>query len=263
MLLLDGELKTIAVAELTTGTCANYFILFSITVQFDLLEPARSMKKRVIVMGKGSLAIRIAEWFCKSDEYELIQIVPVVPEPLWTDSLTEWANKKGISLVATGHYKDVDFIDNEYEKIDLVFSVFYDKIIKKWFIDRCNRILNIHNSPLPRYRGVSPINWALKNNEMKHGITIHEISPGIDDGPIYAQVQYSIFPEFDEVIDVYTRALEYGWVLFCQTMPILDKIVPRPQDQRLATYYDAMKDSLLQERRRFTKLQSISLDEKT
>ena len=220
------------------------------------------MSKKVIVLGKGSLAIRIAEWFCESDEYQLVQIVPVVPEPTWTSSFIEWANKKGIPIVASGHYRDVSFVDNEDEKIDLAFSVFYDKIIKREFIDKCKKILNVHNAPLPRYRGVAPINWALKNNEVKHGVTIHEISVGIDDGPIYAQVEYSIYPEFDEVIDVYKRSLEYGWVLFCQTMLILDKIVPGPQDERQASYYDAKKRDLLHERRGFTKQESLDLAEK-
>ncbi len=209
-------------------------------------------------MGQGSLAIRIAEWFCTSDEYELMQIVPVVPEPTWTDSFIVWADKKGIPIIASGHYKDIALVDHEDEKTDLVFSVFYNKIVKKWFIDRCTKILNLHNAPLPRYRGVSPINWALKNNESKHGVTIHEISPGIDDGPIYAQLEYSIYPEFDEVIDVYRRTLEYGWVLFCQTMPILDKISPRPQDHQLATYYSAKQKDLLGERRDFTRQLSVN-----
>jgi methionyl-tRNA formyltransferase len=221
------------------------------------------MRKKVIVLGKGSLAIRIAEWFYESAGYELVQIVPVVPEPSWTDSFIEWASKMGIPIVASGRYQDVSLLENEDEKIDLAFSVFYDKILRKWFIDRCDKILNIHNAPLPRYRGVSPINWALKNNEASHGVTIHEISPGIDDGPIYAQVQYSIYPEFDEVIDVYKRSLEYGWVLFCQTMPILDKIVPRLQDERQASYYDAKKRDLLHERQGFTKQESIHADVKT
>lgn len=141
----------------------------------------------------------------------------------------------------------------------MVFSVFYGKVVKKWFIDKCHKILNLHNAPLPRYRGLSPINWALKNNEIKHGVTIHEISEGIDDGPIYAQIEYSIYPEFDEVIDVYKRTLEYDWLLFCQTMPILDKIVPRPQDNQLATYYDAKQMDLLHERRSFTKQESLKL----
>lgn len=209
-------------------------------------------------MGKGSLAIRIAEWFYESDEYKLVQVVPVVPEPLWTDSFVEWSYKRCISVVASGHYKDICISEDEDKKIDLVFSVFYDKIIKAWFIDKCDKVLNIHNGPLPRYRGMSPINWALKNNEIKHGITIHEITPDIDGGPIYAQLEYSIYPEFDEVIDIYKRALEYGWVLFCQTMPILEEIIPRPQNAHLATYYDAKKNHLLCERRSFTRQQSLS-----
>lgn len=216
------------------------------------------MKKRAIVVGYGSLAIRIAEWFCASDEYALIEVVPNIPEPTWTDSMIAWADKKGIPIVASGHYKDISLIRNENDKIDLVFSVFYNKIFKQWFIDRCTKILNLHLAPLPHYRGVSPINWALKNNESKHGVTIHEVSPDIDDGPICAQLEFSIYPEFDEVIDVYNRALAYAWVLFCQTMPVLDKIVPRPQDERLATYYSVKQKELLQERRDFTRQRSAS-----
>jgi methionyl-tRNA formyltransferase len=217
----------------------------------------RNMKKQSIVLGKGTLAIRIAEWFLKSPDYELVEVVPVVPEPVWTDSLIDWAKATGIPYVASGHYKDLEILKRHQQTIGLAFSVFYDKIIKEWFIAHCARILNLHNGPLPRYRGVSPINWALKNNETKHGLTIHEITPGIDDGPIVAQLEYSIYPEFDDVRDVYQRALEYGWLLFQQTMPLLDRIEPRPQDHSLASYYSARENHLLGERRGFTRQESL------
>jgi methionyl-tRNA formyltransferase len=135
--------------------------------------------------------------------------------------------------------------------------VFYDRIIKAWFIDKCKKILNLHNAPLPKYRGVSPINWALKNEESEHGVTIHEITPGIDDGPIVAQVKYAIYPEFDEVITVYNRAQEFGWTLLEQTMPILDKIQAKPQDHAVATYYNKEQNALLGDRRSFTKKESV------
>ena len=150
----------------------------------------------------------------------------------------------------------VDAGKGESWKIDLAFSVFYDRIIKEWFISKCESILNLHNGPLPKYRGVSPINWALKNAEKEHGVTIHEITPGIDDGPIVGQVKYSIYPEFDEVIDVYRRAIEFGWVLFQQTLPLLRNISSRPQDESQACYYNKDQDRLLEERRNFTKIQS-------
>lgn len=215
------------------------------------------MKRSVVVLGKGSLAVRIADWFRTHRDYQLSVVVPVIPEPTWTDSLSRWADAHGVRVVPSGHFKDIPDVQSETWHTDLAFSVFYDKIIKDWFIKRCGRILNLHNSPLPKYRGVSPINWALKNGEDVHGVTIHEITPGIDDGPIYSQVQYSIYPELDEVKDVYARALEYGWTLFSQTMPLVERITPVPQNHAEATYYNLQQNALLGERRNFTRYESV------
>ncbi len=213
------------------------------------------MKKIIAILGKGELAIRVSEWFYRDPEYILL-IIPVIPEPTWTNSFIDWARTNKITIVASGSYKDALKHLND-NKIFLAISVFYDKIINQTFIEKCETIINIHNGPLPKYRGVSPINWALKNNEAKHGVTIHEITTGIDDGPIIAQLEYYIYPEFDEVIDVYNRAIEYGWVLFTQTLPILSKIVPKPQDESLASYYDKSQDKLLYERKNFTSDKSL------
>jgi methionyl-tRNA formyltransferase len=209
-----------------------------------------------VVMGKGELAIRAAEWFVQSPLYDLIAIVPVVPEPTWTPSLASWARARGVTVVDSGHFRDIPDLAEEAWKADVVLSVFYDRIIKDWFIRRCNKILNLHNGPLPKYRGVSPINWALKNGEPEHGVTLHEITPGIDDGPIVAQLKYSIYPELDEVTDVYNRAIEYGWVLLQQTLPLIDTIKPRPQIHSEALYYNKAQNALLGERRNFTKKES-------
>jgi len=214
--------------------------------------------KRVILLGKGTLAIKISDWFMKSDEYKIIGVIPVIPEPSWTDSLSMWANENKLSVISSGHYKDIPNVLDDDWNVDLAFSIFYDKIIKEWFINKCKKILNLHNGPLPKYRGVSPINWALKNNEKSHGVTIHQITPGIDDGPILSQIIYSIFPEVDEVKDVYLRSLEYGWTLFKETIPLIDRINPSPQDNFQATYYNAKQNDLLLERRNFTKQESIN-----
>jgi methionyl-tRNA formyltransferase len=214
------------------------------------------MKRRqVVLLGKGTLAVRAAEWLAESPDHELVAIVPVVPEPTWTVSLIDWAKRHGVEYVESGHYRDLPRLEDG-EHIQLAVSIFYDKIIEAWFIDRCERIINLHNGPLPRYRGVSPINWALTNGERKHGVTIHEITPGIDDGPIVSQVEYSIYPETDEVIEVYERALEFGWTLFTQTMPILDRIEAAPQDHERATYYSARDNDQLGERSGFTRAES-------
>lgn len=63
------------------------------------------------------------------------------------------------------------------------------------------------------------------------------IVPDIDAGPIDSQVLFSIYPDVDEVIDVYRRARSYGYLLFEQTMPILARISARALDSVRVTYY--------------------------
>lgn len=213
--------------------------------------------REVVLLGKGDLAIRIGEWFAKSDEYSLVAVVPSMPPPSWTASLVEWARTRRVPLVESGRYEDIPQLADPEWQPDLAFSVFYSRIIKAKFISRCRRILNLHNAPLPRYRGCAPINWALKNGETHHGVTIHEITPGIDDGPIVNQVSFSIDPEREEVIDVYQRCLRYGWTLFKDTLERLDRLVPREQDHSAALYYSRGDSERLEERRSFTRAESF------
>lgn len=205
--------------------------------------------KNVILFGKGTLSIQIAKWFKNNGEYDLSLIVPHIPEPTWTDSLTKWALKNKIPIMESGDFRDIP----DTLEIDLAFSVYYNKIFDEKFINRCKRILNLHNAPLPKYRGVSPINWALKNNEPMHGVTIHEITPRIDDGDIVAQVKFSIYPEFEEVKNIYDKCLLAGYKLFEDMMPNLDTITPMPQNHQLATCYKPLENSKLKERSTWTR----------
>lgn len=211
------------------------------------------MARGVILLGKGALACRIAEWFRDDPDHELRYVVPVVPEPTWTDSLITWCRHHDVPFVDSGHYDDIPCVDAANWRIDLFFSVFYDKILPGRLLSKARYKLNLHNGPLPRYRGIAPINWALKNNERTHGVTIHEMSTGIDAGRIVSQVLFDIFPKTDEVIDVYRRALAYGYTLFEQTLPMLDRIEPRPQDESAASYYSAKDRLRLGNRRDFTR----------
>lgn len=47
--------------------------------------------------------------------------------------------------------------------------------------------INIHNAPLPKYRGMLPNFWQLYNGEQEVGITVHRIDIGIDTGAIIMQ----------------------------------------------------------------------------
>ena len=205
--------------------------------------------KKVALLGKGKLAIRIGEWFrSNSARFELIAVVPVIPEPTWTDSLLDWGKANHLRVCSDHTHLPPG--------LDLVFSCFYDKILRADFINSHQTVLNLHNGPLPKYRGVNPINWALRNGEREHGVTIHEITPGIDDGPILSQTKFTIYPECDEVRDVYNRALEYGWVLFKTTIPVMDMIKPVQQDNSQASYYSSKDRPGLGDRSSWTRRES-------
>lgn len=203
--------------------------------------------KNVVVLGKGDLAIRASDWFLNSNQYNLIYVVPDMPEPKWTNSLTDWCKLNNINFIESGDYKNLPNIN-----IDLAVSIFYGKIIKQDFIDKCGNIINLHNAPLPKYRGVRPINWALKNNEIYHGITIHKIHEGIDDGDVLGSLTYPIYPEIEEVEDVYNKALQYGFLLFQDVISKIDycleNAIPQSEINQEPSYYSNKENSLLQER---------------
>jgi methionyl-tRNA formyltransferase len=97
--------------------------------------------------------------------------------------------------------------------------------------------LNVHPAPLPKYRGPSPVLWAIRNGDPYLGLTIHRMTGRIDSGPVLAQV--SDIPLPDRV----TR--EDAWDLQMAALPgvlatALDRAVRgepgTPQDERAASY---------------------------
>lgn len=113
-------------------------------------------------------------------------------------------------------------------------SVLYDKIIGKELIDATDIIANCHPGRLPQYRGARPVNSALLKGECLHGATLHVIETGIDTGPILGEVAFSIWPDTDEVRDVWQRTMRHAALLLSDTLPRLDHITPRSQDEALA-----------------------------
>ena len=70
-------------------------------------------------------------------------------------------------------------------KISLICLAGYMKIISKKFIREFRKkIINIHPSLLPNYKGLDTYNRVLKNKEKKTGCTIHFINEKLDDGKI-------------------------------------------------------------------------------
>ena len=221
--------------------------------------------KEVVVCGKGPLIIRILEWIHNNQDYNVSYFIPVItskvnPLPEWdNDDVFKFCAENNIKVIESGDFKDLPKKDRIYNckyEYDFLIVAFYKKIIKKSEFNRFSKAINIHLSELPKYRGARGINWALKNNENFQGVTIHLIDELLDHGPIIAQTRFSIYPYFEEVIDVYYRALEYAFILFIQCFPNLDKIYPVPQKHSEHSYYSSKDFKNLGEKETFLKSSS-------
>lgn len=98
--------------------------------------------------------------------------------------------------------------------------------------------VNVHASLLPRYRGSSPVNWALINGETVTGVTTMMTDKGIDTGDILLQTEVPIAP--DETAGALTgRLARIGGELLADTVRrVLDGTCPRaPQDEARMSYY--------------------------
>tara|TARA_B100000131_G_C18107305_1_gene608368 strand:+ start:1670 stop:2302 length:633 start_codon:yes stop_codon:yes gene_type:complete len=187
--------------------------------------------KDFYLFGKGELAIYCAEKYLSKYDKNNLKIIPVVPEPSWSNSLIEWSKKNKVEVI---EYEKIINFNIAQESIGL--SVYFDKIFKLSLIEKFYRLCNIHNSPLPKYRGVNPINWALKNGESSHGVTLHIIDKGVDTGDILDQKIFDINDSM-EVIDVYNLCIENAKVLIDKHLFNLNNIQPTPQNNEEMSLY--------------------------
>ena len=73
------------------------------------------------------------------------------------------------------------------------------KILNKKFISRFNKkIINIHPSLLPKYKGLNTFQRALKNKEKLTGCTVHYVNNRLDSGKIILQKKINVEPKDSE-----------------------------------------------------------------
>lgn len=77
--------------------------------------------------------------------------------------------------------KEIDLLD-----FDFLLVSAYGKILPDWLLESPDiSPINIHFSLLPKYRGASPIQAAILNNDTKTGVSIMKMIKGMDEGPVY------------------------------------------------------------------------------
>ncbi len=133
-------------------------------------------------------------------------------------SIKTFAEKKGINIVEVNN-KDEFHQQVEQIKPDLVITAGFSVIIKKETTEK-NLLINVHPSLLPKYRGPTPIQTAIKNGDSISGVTIIKMEEEIDSGPIIDRKEVLL----DEKIDYITAEDLFGEVAAKMLELIISKI---------------------------------------
>jgi len=125
--------------------------------------------------------------------------------------------------------------DNE---IDLVISILGSQIFKRKFIGTPKLgVINLHTSLLPKYRGVMPTFWVLKNNEKFTGVSVFFVDEGIDSGKII--VQKKIFITGMSQSELISLTKRIGMDLILESLKKIHKgnVTLLDNDDSKSTYY--------------------------
>ncbi|MFN3171373.1 MAG: phosphoribosylglycinamide formyltransferase [Hyphomicrobiales bacterium] len=118
-----------------------------------------------------------------------------------------WAERQGIATAIvdqTRFKKDREAFEKAIQveldkaRVELVCLAGFMRLLTPWFIDQWhNRLINIHPSLLPSFKGLNTHQRALEAGVKLHGCTVHFVRPDMDAGPIIAQKAVSVRDDDD------------------------------------------------------------------
>jgi len=205
------------------------------------------MDLKIIFMGTPEFGAIVLEKLIKSG-YKPFLVITEPDKPVGRDqtitppAIKILAEKYKIPVVQP--VKIADFSDQlEKLKPDLGIIVAYGQILPKNILTIPHYgFINVHPSLLPRWRGSSPIQYAILNGDKKTGVTIIRISEKLDAGPILTQKEIEIDPE-ETFSSLHNKLATLGADLLIETLPKLlaGKLPPLMQDETRATYTKILK----------------------
>lgn len=108
-------------------------------------------------------------------------------------------------VIEHGAYPDRETFDRAMDaalrerNIDLICLAGFMRLLSPAFVSGwLGRLINIHPSLLPAFKGLRPHRQALEAGVKLHGCTVHFVTPEVDDGPIVAQAAVPVLDGDDE-----------------------------------------------------------------
>ncbi len=149
-----------------------------------------------------------------------------------------FAIENNIPYLAPEKLNDEVYQKLQNENADLFIVVAYGKILPERFINLPKiYTINIHYSLLPKYRGASPVESAILNNERETGISIQKMAFKMDTGPILLEEKVEIAIN-EKAHELKERLINIGGKLLAQNLPRIfnNTLTMQKQDENQASY---------------------------
>ncbi len=98
--------------------------------------------------------------------------------------------------------------------VELIALAGFMRVLTPWFVNEwAGRLINIHPSLLPKYPGVDTHERALAAGDLVHGCTVHQVTAGVDEGPVIGSAEVDVAPG-DTEASLAARVLKAEHVLY-------------------------------------------------
>lgn len=208
------------------------------------MEVSSLKNKKIVFFGTPDFTVEFLDLF-KSLSLQIVAVVTGEDKPfgrglqIKSPGPKVWAEKFAEHLQIFQPKKLDDQVFSELQKLDadLFIVIAYGKIIPERFINMPKfGTINLHYSLLPKYRGASPVESAILNNEKETGLTIQRMVYELDAGNILYKEETEI-QETETTYELRSRLNKMALEIFPTFLENLftGKIVEEVQDPALAT----------------------------
>ena len=207
------------------------------------------MSKKVLFMGTPSYATEILKELLNNKNYEVIGIFTQEDKPvgrkqvLTPPHIKQYCleNNINIPILQPKKLKDnlVAYISIKELEPDFIVVAAYGQILPKEILNLAPCI-NLHASILPNYRGASPIQEGILNNDEYLGVTSMLMEEGLDCGDILG---YSYLKNEKNMLvsEAFTKLSDLAAKLTITTLDNYDKLKPIKQNDSSASFCKKIK----------------------
>jgi len=150
---------------------------------------------KIAVAATPVVALPTLNWLLSS-EHELALVITQPDRPagrgrtLKESAVSVWARDNHIECFKPASASEMAPL---LENVDLLLTIGYGVLLPSDLLTiPRNGCLNLHFSLLPRWRGAAPVQRAIESGDALTGVTVFQLDPGMDTGPIYSLKRFAL-----------------------------------------------------------------------